>query len=91
MVWLYFTKASGDAFRAGIDEIEATQSDRAAAIVAGSFLEEHLTTRIQLRMHKNAKITKALFRPSGPLGAFATKIDLGFLMGIIPNKQGGNS
>jgi len=82
------TKEDGDSelFREAIDEIEATSSDRAAAVVAGAFLEDHLTKAIQARMHKNEKIFREMFRPSGSLGNFGTKVDLGYMIGMYSEK-----
>jgi hypothetical protein len=82
MTWLYFNKGDGKAFQQAISEIESTQSDRAAAIVAGTFLEHHLTAAIQMRMEKSEKLTTELFRPSGVLGSFGVKIDIGYLIGL---------
>ena len=82
MTWIFATTQDRQAFYDAIAEIRATSSDRAAGIVAASFLENQLTTAIQNRMHPHDKIIPKLFRPSGPLGNFGTKIDLGFSMGI---------
>jgi hypothetical protein len=82
MAWIYMSKEKSADFRGAIKEIEETKSDRAAGVIAGAFVEDHLTTAIQVRMHKDDKITADLFRASGPLGNFGPKIDLGFLIGI---------
>lgn len=57
-------------------------SDRACAIVGGSLLEQALGRALKCYLHKNKKIDEKLFQPSGPLGAFATKIRLGYLIGM---------
>jgi len=57
--------------------------DRAAAIVAASLVEAHLTTAMKATLHRNEKIVNELFRNSGPLGNFSTKIDLAFLIGMF--------
>lgn len=70
------------------EEIEATSemedaSDRAAAIVIASLVETRLTNALQACMADEKRIVDGLFRPSGPLGSFSSKIDLSFLIGII--------
>lgn len=50
--WFYANNKDAEAFRKAITEIEITQSDRAAAIVVSSFLENQLTDVIQRRLHK---------------------------------------
>lgn len=72
---------------AAINDIDGA-SDRAAAIIAGSLVETRLTEAIKLHLLKikSETIEKSLFRPSGPLGTFSTKIDLAFLMGILTER-----
>jgi hypothetical protein len=62
-------------------------SDRSVGIVCGSFLESELEQAIRryFRPSPCAKLrenTNRLFQNQGPLGAFATKIDIGALIGI---------
>jgi DNA-binding MltR family transcriptional regulator len=63
------------------------ESDRSVAIVAGALVERRLTELIISRFHQNKKLQDELFRVSGPLGNFGTKIDLAFLMGLV-GKEG---
>jgi len=88
MAWVFATKEEAEInrFREAISEIEASNSDRAAVIVASAFLEDHLTRVLQARMHENEKISREMFRASGPLGNFGTKIDLGFMIGVYGEK-----
>lgn len=59
-------------------------SDRAAGIVAGSILERRLEEALRSRMKSDqVKISQNLFRPSGALGPFSTKIDLAYLLGFL--------
>jgi hypothetical protein len=60
-------------------------TDRAAAIVGGSLVEIALQNALEAQMHRDKKLTDELFRPTGAFGAFATKISLGFLVGIYGN------
>lgn len=72
-----------------IIEIEK-QTDRAAAIIAGAFVERRLTNtiknRIRRRSESEQKALADLFRESGPLGSFHARIDLGFVMGVYPEE-----
>jgi hypothetical protein len=63
-------------------------SDRAAGIVAGSIAETRLEQALQSRLRladtsKLQEIVQQLFRPSGALGPFSTKIDLAYLMRLL--------
>lgn len=62
------------------------ESDRAVGIIAGSALESSLQRAIQCRLHDHPAVLKSLFRPSGPLGPFSSKIDLGYVMGLYGEK-----
>jgi hypothetical protein len=50
--------------------------------VAGTIVELTLTAALKAFLHPNEDITNELFRSTGALGVFATKIDLGFLTGL---------
>jgi len=65
-----------------IDDLNK-DSDRAVAIIAGSMIEARLETSILCRTRREPIIEDRLFQPSGPLGSFATKIDLAYLFGLI--------
>lgn len=78
MTWLL----SSDNQRKALEEIEQTQSDRATAIVAASFLETDLRNAIEARLLKDENLINKLLKPTGPLGPFQTKAELAYLMGI---------
>jgi len=59
-----------------------TASDRAVGILGGGLVEMSLTEALLAHLHRNEKVTDELFNTTGALGAFATKIHLGFLTGI---------
>jgi hypothetical protein len=64
------------------------QSDRGAAIVAASILENHLEVAIQHRlMEIPASIEGNLWGPRGHLSGFQAKIDLGLALGLL-TKEG---
>jgi hypothetical protein len=56
--------------------------DRAAAIVAASFIERHLELALKARLLRDEDYLKEMFRSSGPLGSFASKIRMAYLLGI---------
>jgi hypothetical protein len=74
--------SSSDDQRKAIEEIEQTKSDRAAAIVGAAFLEENLRNAIEARLRADENIVNKMFKPSGSLGAFEVKADLGFLLRV---------
>jgi DNA-binding MltR family transcriptional regulator len=60
-----------------------TDTDRAAAIVAASIVEDRLTRKLKENMRSDEESKDSineLFRSSGPLGTFSTKIHLGFVL-----------
>lgn len=63
-------------------EIERS-SDRAAAILSAAFVEDRLSDALKARLHQDKKITEEMFRPSGPLGSFSSKIGLAFMIGML--------
>jgi DNA-binding MltR family transcriptional regulator len=68
------------------EELEAfydQSSARAYGIVLSAILENHLTAILRLLMRREPKIADELFRPTGPLGPFGTKIKLAYLMRVI--------
>ena len=67
----------------------AKESDRAAGIIAATFVEDRLTRAIKQRLRQSdarKSLTSILladiFRPSGPLGTFSTKNKIGYLLGL---------
>ena len=63
-MWFHRSKGSLDA---AIKEIE-TGTDRAAAIVAAAFIEDHLTTALRRRFHQDDKVLDEMFREIRPIG-----------------------
>ena len=60
--------------------------DRAVGIVAASILESRLERAMRGKLRngtpKLEERADSLFRPSGPMGPFSTKIDIGLLLGL---------
>jgi len=58
-------------------------SDRTAAIVAAAQVDDALSDFIRSRLLSDKDTTHKLFKPTGALGAFGTRADLAYLMGLI--------
>lgn len=59
-------------------------SDRAAAIMWSAILENHLTAVIKMLMRRDSDaVSKELFRPSGPVGPFGTKVSLAYMLRLL--------
>jgi DNA-binding MltR family transcriptional regulator len=67
-------------FRHSLEE----ESDRGSALMAAAFIEEKIGELLQLFCVDNKKIYTRLFENNGALATFSSKIDLAFLLGIIP-------
>jgi hypothetical protein len=67
------------------DEI-AKAPDRSAAILATSWLDEYLTAAIRSKLLDDKDAAHKLFKPSGPIGAFAAKAELGYLLKLYGKK-----
>jgi len=61
------------------------ESDRGAAILAGSFAENALGHYLRFRM-RDEKVANELFAPLGPLASFSQRIAIGYAFGLIPKK-----
>lgn len=69
-----------------INEIE-TQSDRGAAILLASWLEEELGDCLRSKFIDSQKNNLQVFNANGPLSTFSSKIELSYLMGFISEKN----
>jgi hypothetical protein len=58
-------------------------SDRAAAIMAATLVENRLAATLKQRFRPNVPVQNEMFRSSGPLGSFSAKIKLAHLLGIL--------
>jgi DNA-binding MltR family transcriptional regulator len=74
----WFVKDQKASFVLEIDR----SSDRAAAIMAGAFLEEQLRDAIERLLLNDKEARKRFTKHSGPLGSFAAKINLVYLLGL---------
>jgi hypothetical protein len=88
MVWLTTDEDEGGA----VQELY-TLPDRAAAIVAVALLDRRLEIALKQVLRdgerrKGETVYERMFRPSGPIGAFSTKISLGYMIGLrIPRDR----
>lgn len=81
MGWLTLANIESTRLLKVMEELSLT-SHRATAIVAASFVEEHLTTLLKSRLVSDKKTMDELFRPDGAIGSFGVKIKIGYLSGL---------
>lgn len=79
MAWITMPRLPAAKLRAVLDEID-TGSHRATALVAGAFVEEHLTLLIRDRIQRDSKLELDMFRPGGPLADMGVKVNLGYFL-----------
>jgi len=60
------------------------ESDRGSVLMAAAFIEDKLGCLLESYFIQNDKVSKRLLRGNGPLATFSSKIDLSFLLGLIP-------
>lgn len=66
-----------------IEEIEDPNiPDRMVGIVAPAFLDGRLADRLRARFHGKGDVADRTFRPSGALGPFMARANIGFLLGL---------
>lgn len=58
-------------------------SDRSIAIILSAIVENHLTSLLRLIMRRDTTVAEELFRSTGPLGPFGTKIRLAYMLRIL--------
>lgn len=80
MTWIT-TGVPHELLRQVQEEMEGL-SHRAAAVVGGAFVEEHLTYLLRSRMVPDENVIQERFAPGGAFGDFGVKIDLGYLIGM---------
>ena len=60
------------------------ESDRGSVLMAAAFIEDKLGYLLESYFVENEKICKQLLKSNGALATFSSKIDLAFLLGLIP-------
>lgn len=58
-------------------------SDRSSALVLANIVENRLTEALKLIMRDDKPLVDELFNPSGPLGAYGTKIRLAYMLRML--------
>jgi hypothetical protein len=61
--------------------------DRSAAILATSWLDDYLTAALKSKLLDDKDTANKIFKPSGPVGAFVTKAELGYLMKLYSKES----
>jgi DNA-binding MltR family transcriptional regulator len=67
-------------------ELYHNESDRAAAILAGSFVEHHLAVLLKAFLIEDSEVDD-LFHGFGPLSTFAQRISMAAAIGIIDKEN----
>jgi len=60
------------------------ESDRGSALMSAAFIDDKLGQLIEHNMVDNKKARESIFDNSGALGTFSGKINIAYLMGLIP-------
>jgi len=61
-----------------------TESDRGSVLMAAAFIEDKITQLLETYMINDTTIQKKIFGGNGALATFSSKIDISFLLGLIP-------
>ncbi|WP_439397661.1 MltR family transcriptional regulator [Bradyrhizobium sp. PMVTL-01] len=85
-MWLALTSKTLQA----LEELK-TGSDRVVAVVAGAIIDSLLTDilKSELSPRKSGKVSEVqsnFFQPEGPVGSFAAKINLAYLLGFFSDE-----
>ena len=71
--------------RAIIEIQGCAQFPRIMAVVGGALLDQRLTMMLEARLRPSKKVIERLFKPTGPMGPFANKIHLAYLLHMYPS------
>lgn len=61
-----------------------SESDRGCVLMAAAFIEDKITQLLETYMVHDTTIQKKIFEGNGALATFSSKIDISFLLGLIP-------
>ena len=59
------------------------QSDRGSALIAAAWVDDALEVYLRAFLRPDKKTADAMLQPEGPLGSFAARIKIAYLLGII--------
>lgn len=60
------------------------ETDRGCALMAAAYLDEELKSLLQAKLVDDRKSVTKVFAFNGPLGSFSARIDMVFLLGLLP-------
>jgi mannitol operon repressor len=63
------------------------ETDRGTVLIAGAYLDDLLASLLRAFFVDDPKIVNGLITIDGPLGTFATRIDLTYCLGLIRSDQ----
>jgi len=63
------------------------ETDRGCALMAAAFLDEKLKELLKANLVNDTKLVHKAFDASGPLGSFSSRIDMAYLLGLIPKNS----
>lgn len=59
------------------------ESDRGCALSAAAFIETELGDLVETSLIEDTNVTKEMFRGTGPLATFSSRIDIAYLLGLF--------
>lgn len=60
------------------------ETDRGCALMAAAFLDEKLIELLRKNLADDVRLAVKVFEPNGALGTFSARIDMAYLLGLIP-------
>ena len=63
----------------------AQESDRGCALMAASYLDDQLKILLESHLVEDKKISKELFEFNGALGTFSSRIEMSYMLGLLPS------
>jgi len=65
-------------------DLLGSETDRGCALTAAAYLDAELQSLLRNYLVDDADVAEHLFAPDRPLGSFAGRIDLAYMLGLIP-------
>lgn len=63
------------------------ETDRGCALIVGAYLDSELAKLLEANFVEDSGVLKQLASANGPIGSFASRIDLSFAMGLIAKQD----
>ncbi|NCC22314.1 MAG: hypothetical protein EOM26_07610 [Alphaproteobacteria bacterium] len=67
-------------------ETLSPETDRGCALMAAAYLDDQLSALLAKCFVEDNAVQQQIFSNSGPLGTFSSRIDLAYLLGLIPQR-----